>query len=89
MTDEVKNEEELQEDIQPQDESTNEDELLDDECSSRIEELEQKLKEAENNYIKTHADFENIKKRLEREKYQAIDYSSEKFAKDLLAPISL
>ncbi len=27
------------------------------------------------------------KKRLEKEKYQAIDYASEKFAKDLLAPI--
>ena len=31
-----------------------------------------------------HADFENIKKRLEREKYQAVDYANEKFAKDLI-----
>ncbi len=31
--------------------------------------------------------MKNIKKRLEKEKYQAIDYASEKFAKDLLAPI--
>lgn len=28
-----------------------------------------------------------LKKRLEREKYQAIDYASEKFAKDLLTPL--
>ena len=28
-----------------------------------------------------------MKKRLEKEKYQAIDYASEKFAKDLLTPL--
>jgi molecular chaperone GrpE len=50
-------------------------------------ELEEKLKEAEDKYLRVHADFENIKKRLEKEKYNAIDYASEKFAKDLLAPI--
>jgi len=49
--------------------------------------LEAKLKEAEDKYLRVHADFENIKKRLEKEKYNAIDYASEKFAKDLLAPI--
>ena len=53
----------------------------------KIAELEAKLKEAEDKYFRVHADFENIKKRLEKEKYQAIDYASEKFAKDLLAPI--
>jgi molecular chaperone GrpE len=55
--------------------------------AKKIEELETKLKESEEKYLRTHADFENIKKRLEREKYQAIDYASEKFAKDLLAVI--
>ena len=49
--------------------------------------LEQQLKDSEDKYLRVHADFENIKKRLEREKYQAIDYASEKFAKDLLAPL--
>ncbi len=53
----------------------------------KISELEAKLKESEDKYLRVHADFENIKKRLEKEKYQAIDYASEKFAKDLLAPI--
>ncbi len=53
----------------------------------KIAELEAKLKESEDKYLRVHADFENIKKRLEKEKYQAIDYASEKFAKDLLAPI--
>lgn len=52
-----------------------------------ILELEEKLKESEDKYLRVHADFENIKKRLEKEKYQAIDYASERFAKDLLTPI--
>jgi molecular chaperone GrpE len=49
-----------------------------------IAELKQKLKESDDKFLRTHADFENIKKRLEREKYSAIDYASEKFAKDLI-----
>lgn len=53
----------------------------------KIVQLEEQLKESEDKYFRVHADFENIKKRLEKEKYQAIDYASEKFAKDLLAPI--
>ncbi len=39
------------------------------------------------NFLRAYADFENMKKRLEKEKYQAIDYASEKFAKDLLTPL--
>ena len=35
-------------------------------------------------YARVHADFENIKKRLEREKYTAVEYSNEKFAKDMI-----
>jgi molecular chaperone GrpE len=53
----------------------------------KIAKLEQQLKESEDKYLRVHADFENIKKRLEKEKYAAIDYASEKFAKDLLSPI--
>ena len=64
---------------------------LDEEFKSKMEAkvaaAEEKAKESEDKYLRTHADFENIKKRLEKEKYNAIDYSSEKFAKDLLAPI--
>ncbi|NQY95148.1 MAG: nucleotide exchange factor GrpE [Campylobacteraceae bacterium] len=66
---------------------TNEEVETEVEVSDPVSELETKLKEAEDKYLRVHADFENIKKRLEREKYQAIDYASEKFAKDLLAPI--
>lgn len=52
-----------------------------------IAQLQEQLQQSEDKYLRVHADFENIKKRLEKEKYQAIDYASEKFAKDLLAPI--
>lgn len=50
-------------------------------------ECEEKLKASEEKYLRAYADFENIKKRLEKEKYQAIEYASERFAKDLLTPI--
>lgn len=49
--------------------------------------LQNKLREYENNYLRVHADFENTKKRLEREKYQLLEYAYEKFAKDLLPVI--
>ncbi|MDR1912294.1 MAG: nucleotide exchange factor GrpE [Helicobacteraceae bacterium] len=51
------------------------------------EDFEAKYKEAQDRYLRTYAEFENIKKRLEKEKYQAIDYASEGFAKDLLPVI--
>jgi len=54
---------------------------------TKVEVAEAKAKEAEDKFLRTHADFDNIKKRLEKEKYQAIDYASEKFAKDLLSTI--
>lgn len=46
--------------------------------------LEQKIKELQEQYLRTHADFENVKKRLEREKSQALEYANEKMLKDLL-----
>ncbi|MCE3047514.1 nucleotide exchange factor GrpE [Helicobacter kayseriensis] len=45
---------------------------------------EAKFKELEGEYLRVHADFENVKKRLEREKYQALEYCYEGIAKDLL-----
>lgn len=79
-----------QEEVQAEESTeTSEEETSTKELSAeeKIAELEEKLKESEDKYFRVHADFENIKKRLEKEKYQAIDYASEKFAKDLLTPI--
>ena len=37
--------------------------------------------------IEAHADFENIKKRLEKEKIKAVNFANESFARDLLGVI--
>ena len=71
---------------------TNSSNELDDNSSNtsnddEITKLKESLKDSEEKYLRVHADFDNIKKRLEKEKYKAIDYASEKFAKDLLASI--
>jgi molecular chaperone GrpE len=54
---------------------------------AKVAEAEAKAAEAEDKFLRTHAEFDNIKKRLEKEKYSAIDYASEKFAKDMLTTI--
>lgn len=46
--------------------------------------LDAAYKELEEKYMRAYADFENVKKRLEREKNQALEYAYEKIAKDLL-----
>jgi len=38
-------------------------------------------------YIRAHADFENAKKRLEKDKMNAVAYANESFAKDILAVV--
>jgi molecular chaperone GrpE len=91
------NNEEIEQEIETQDECSKDESSCNNENASqevkelspedKIAQLEAKLKEAEEKYLRVHADFENIKKRLEKEKYNAIDYASEKFAKDLLSPI--
>ena len=77
------NEEIMEED---QEESKNEESFDNskEESNIEIEKLKEDLKDWEEKYIRTHSDFENIKKRLEREKIQAIEYASEGFAKDLI-----
>ena len=52
-----------------------------------LEVLEEKVAELEDLRLRDLAEFENIKKRLEKEKMQSIAYSQESFARDLLAVI--
>ncbi|WP_297441477.1 nucleotide exchange factor GrpE [Sulfurimonas sp.] len=49
--------------------------------------LQKELAELKDKYARVHADFDNIKKRLEREKYTAVEYANEKFAKDMIPVI--
>lgn len=57
------------------------------EVESEIDKLKAEINALEDKYARVHADFDNIKKRLEREKYQALEYAQEKFAKDLIPVI--
>ncbi len=51
------------------------------------EDFELKYKEMHEKYLRAHADFENVKKRLERDKSMALEYAYEKIALDLLPVI--
>ncbi len=54
---------------------------------SEVEQLKLQVAELEDKYLREHAEFENIKKRMEKEKIQAISYAHEQFARDLLSVI--
>jgi molecular chaperone GrpE len=54
------------------------------ESMNELETITAELASLKDKYARVHADFDNIKKRLEREKYQALEYANEKFAKDLI-----
>ena len=43
-----------------------------------------KIKALEEKYIRAYAEFDNVKKRLEREKYLALEYANEQILKDFL-----
>ena len=53
-----------------------------------VDPLETALAEAadyKDKYLRAHADFENSKRRLEKDKMNAVSYANESFAKDILA----
>ncbi|GAA7248444.1 nucleotide exchange factor GrpE [Helicobacter pylori] len=56
------------------------------ECEIK-EDFELKYQEMCEKYLRAHADFENAKKRLERDKSMALEYAYEKIALDLLPVI--
>ncbi len=65
-------------------EQTDEKECEKKESEVSIEDLQEQIAILKDENLRDHADFENIKKRLEKEKYQAISYAHEQFARDLL-----
>jgi molecular chaperone GrpE len=60
---------------------------VEEEALNPIEVLEARVAELEDLRLRDLAEFENIKKRLEKEKMQSIAYAHESFARDLLAVI--
>lgn len=52
-----------------------------------LEAAQEEAAEYKDKYLRAHADFENAKKRLEKDKMNAVSYANESFAKDILAVI--
>ncbi len=69
---------------------TSETEEVVDEVETEVDELTQ-LKELvtewEDKYLRTHADFENSKRLLAKDKAAAVSYANESFANDMLAVV--
>lgn len=78
----TKNEEIIEE---PKNENIDNELECNEEQTDELSLLKEKLKESEDKYLRANADFENIKKRLEKEKIQVVDYANEVFARDILS----
>ena len=81
---ESQNEEIQEELVEEQVEASKEEEVQEIETDP----LEVALAEAadyKDKYLRAHADFENSKRRLEKDKANAVSYANESFAKDILA----
>ena len=55
------------------------------EKSDALETAQAEATEYKDKYLRAHADFENTKRRLEKDKTNAVSYANESFAKDILA----
>jgi len=65
-------------------------ETQEEEKTTEVDPLEAAQAEAaeyKDKYLRAHADFENSKRRLEKDKMNAVSYANESFAKDILAVI--
>ncbi len=91
MSEEFEEKKEIQSDNERESVEESVDEISDESDDSKdlleVEELKAQIAELEDKYLREHADFENIKKRMEKEKAQAIAYAHEQFARDLLSVI--
>lgn len=79
--DEELNNQEASGEIKSNEEETN----LEGEPVDEVEALKSKVSEWQDKYMRAYADFENAKKRLDKEKQNAIAYSNEGFAKDMIS----
>ncbi|MBA1420993.1 MAG: nucleotide exchange factor GrpE [Epsilonproteobacteria bacterium] len=52
-----------------------------------LEAAQAEAAEYKDKYLRAHSDFENSKRRLEKDKMNAVSYANESFAKDILAVI--
>ena len=64
-----------------------EEEETSEETVDPLEAAQAQAAEWKDKYLRAHADFENSKRRLEKDKANAVSYANESFAKDILAVI--
>jgi molecular chaperone GrpE len=76
-------EQEQQVEAQEQEEVENSD--TDTSIEEELEAYKAQAQEYKDKYLRAYADFENAKKRLEKDKANAVSYANESFAKDILA----
>ena len=74
----IEHEEHITQDTEVQESNEEKEEI------SELEQCQQELAEQKDKFLRAHADFENMKKRLEKEKSNSLIYANEAFAKDLL-----
>ncbi len=68
-------------------ESNEEEQTAEVEELTEVEVLTQQLAQCNDKYLREYAEFDNIKKRMEKEKFQAMEYANVQFARDLLSVI--
>lgn len=85
ITEQLDNEE-VQGEVLDEEDTDTETEQVDDVTllEAKISELEKSVEEHKNNYIRKHADFENFRKRMIKEKSDAIKHANEALISDLI-----
>ena len=56
-------------------------------ATDELTQLKELVAQWEDKYLRTHADFENAKKRLAKDKATAVSYANESFANDMLSVV--
>lgn len=85
----VEDQEEIEETVQSEAAVEDKEEVCEKEPTAEevIETLNSKIAELEDRYLRVNAEFENMRKRLEKEKFSAVAYANELFARDMLSII--
>jgi molecular chaperone GrpE len=63
------------------------DEVEDTPQADEVDTLKAKVAELEDKYLRANAEFENMKRRVEKEKMSAVSYANEQFGRDMLSII--
>ena len=77
-------EKKMQEETQNVEDEVQESEEEPKEEGDELTKCQEALQACEDKYLRMHAEFENIKKRMERDKDKSVAYAQEQFARDLL-----